>query len=385
MQVEELQEKLLNTKERLEEARETLQLKDSIIKTLAPQAMERHQKIEALREKLGLYKAQLAYAKYYKLSKSGKKDIRKPIMPVVDMQLGSKNLPNLGSTLSQSLVFRVSQNSRPTEAYKSEMKEMKGEQNPEWKRCQISSAKINFSEPIRFDVLEVSTGIPDFIGGCELTILDLLLMAGDHEVPLKLKGSSTVPVSPARTPKKQGDPNRNPRRGSRRRSEILKERNGILQPKGSDSKSNKLPSLVFRHFAVSGNHQANFRLRSSSAASCNDEKSKEYKGKQREDISENALERTPTDKLTLEEQVEREELEQRQRREQRIAVMRALLGGSKVYNLFEKVVVRGKGKGTVVSKLIQAGPNTGKHRIELDNTKKELYAAPEELEALPET
>eukprot|EP00954_Amorphochlora_amoebiformis_P026821 1381598-Amorphochlora_amoeboformis.AAC.1 len=60
--------------------------------------MERHQKIEALREKLGLYKAQLAYAKYYKLSKS---DIRKPIMPVVDMQLGSKNLPNVTLTLTE--------------------------------------------------------------------------------------------------------------------------------------------------------------------------------------------------------------------------------------------------------------------------------------------
>mmetsp|Transcript_1783 Transcript_1783/g.3214 ORF Transcript_1783/g.3214 Transcript_1783/m.3214 type:complete len:191 (+) Transcript_1783:81-653(+) len=166
--VESLGSEIDTCKNRLEEAEGTLLLKDSIISSLAPESRDRAARLDALREKLGLYKAQLRYLQYVKTSKEQKElEVQKPPLPVVDLLLSVKYKSNRSRDQRTITCFRINQDTRPS-AYLSEVCEGS---DPDFKRCQFVASAVDFSQPLRFELCDMTAGIPNTIGYKSIPIL----------------------------------------------------------------------------------------------------------------------------------------------------------------------------------------------------------------------
>eukprot|EP00472_Partenskyella_glossopodia_P013601 CAMPEP_0197541886 /NCGR_PEP_ID=MMETSP1318-20131121/67405_1 /TAXON_ID=552666 /ORGANISM="Partenskyella glossopodia, Strain RCC365" /LENGTH=229 /DNA_ID=CAMNT_0043101103 /DNA_START=1384 /DNA_END=2073 /DNA_ORIENTATION=+ len=159
--------------------------------------------------------------------------------------------------------------------------------------------------------------------------------------------------------------------------------------------------LIFRHFAISGNRFApderksifEKKAASQHAQTTPDMMTKETHPGTRTSSNRNSnqlsgntphsakrpIKRVPTQDLTPAEQLALEEAEERERRRQRMMMMEAVLNGTKRYSLFQEVRAKGKGNGVVHSKLVQQGPNKGKHKVKIGSAY--YYVHPVDLEA----
>jgi len=234
------------------------------------------------------------------------------------------------------------------------------------------------------------------------TMRSLLCMGGDHEVSLTIKSKTPERVN--------SDSGGNGRWRSINRSDRRALHDNPHHNHALDQ--DKQPKLVFHHFACAGNRQAPekrksiFEKKGVSILKGEDNgnrmeeqvatdtgggrggRGRGTRGGGRNDSPNNdkaaaaaPFHRIPTEQLSLEDQILREEKERKERRQQRLSLMAAVLGTNKSFVLFQPVQVKDKGPGIVESKLIETGVNAGKHRVKLDGHEQQIYvyAAPAEL------
>lgn len=353
--------------------------------------VERGNKLRALREELGIYRFQLDLLKLLNRKQMSIDDFRGS-EPLLEVSLKAQNLPTRSQNAGK--VFRLRQDTRPL-AYESEA--VVGV-DPAWKRARVPMSRVDVTRPIRFEIwAQGASGIPDLIGKCEARVSELLMMPGDHTLPITSRArfsqisqggrSSTVSQSNAKSRKKKAPlrtaasvaqlsiGKRRPTKlmsASVARMDVTLSASRAKAPASKSALRGKLVTIPKREETKS----PLLRFKRVSIA-INEMKPKQRKQSLFEIRA--GRQDKPEKEMSIVEKREQKRREERQRRKERLQMLEQILGVSvKQFSIFDEVAVEGGGRGVVASRVVESGENAGKVRVDLDDGK-QIFVNPQSL------